>query len=128
MTLKEIKDWLKTKIDCPQWYIGKIEGGKEFCIGFYNVQGPPPNMALGGLKNTSYGIKAISILMHWGKNPDVAEHKAQEVYDCLFGESAIIGDKRVIKFEMKSSEPISIGTDANNIYEYVIEIIIYYER
>lgn len=128
MTLKEIKDWIKTVVDCPQWYIGKIDGGKEFCIGLYNIQGPPPNIALGGLDNTSYGIKAISILIHWGKNPDTAEQKAQEVYKRLFGEIAIIGDKRVIQFEMKSSEPINVGTDTNNIYEYVIETIINYER
>ena len=128
MTLKEFKDWLKTVVNSPLWYIGKIDGGKEFCIGLYNIQSPPPNMAIGGLENSSYGIKAISILTHWGKDPAVAEQKAQEVYDCLFGETTVIGDKRVIQFEMKHSAPLSVGTDVNNIYEYVIEIIIYYER
>jgi len=128
MTLKDFKDWLKTVVDCPQWYIGKIDGTKELCIGVYNIQSSSPTIAIGGLQNTSYGIKAVSMLVHWGINPDVAEQKAQEVYNCLFGEDAVIGGKRVIQFEMKSSEPISVGTDENSIFEYVIETIINYER
>lgn len=128
MTLKEVKDWLKTQIDCPSWYIGKIDGSTEQCIGIYSIQGPVPNIALGGLANTSYSTKAISILVHWGKNADVAEQKAQEVFNKLFGQVAVIGGKRVIKFDMRTPEPIGIGTDTNNIYEYVINTNIIYER
>lgn len=128
MLLSEVRDFLKTKIDCPQWYSGKIDASKEQCIGLYSVQGPKPNIALGGLANTSYSTKAISILVHWGNNSNIAEQKAQEVFDELFGKSAVIGGKRVINFDMRTSEPISVGTDSNGIYEYVIETIIYYER
>lgn len=128
MLLSEVRDFLKTKIDCPQWYSGKIDASKEQCIGLYSVQGPKPNIALGGLANTSYSTKAISILVHWGNNSNIAEQKAQEVFDALFGKSAVIGGKRVINFDMRTSEPISVGTDSNGIYEYVIETIIYYER
>lgn len=128
MTLAEIKDWLKTQISCPAWYIGKIDGDKEQCIGVYGVTGPAPVIALGGLDNTSYATKAISILVHWGKNADTAEKKAQEVYNCMFGQSAVINGKRVIKFDMRTPEPVSVGTDDKNIYEYVIETVIFYER
>lgn len=128
MLLSELREYLKTKIECPQWYIGKIDGTKEQCIGLYGVQGPKPSIALGGVANTSYSTKAISILVHWGKNANIAEQKAQEVYNSLFGQEAVIGNKRVIKFDMRTSEPIGVGTDINNIYEYVIETVIYYER
>ncbi len=128
MLLSEVKDYLKTKIDCPQWYSGKIDATKEQCIGIYSVKGPAPNIALGGLANTSYSTKAISILVHWGKNSDIAERKAQEIYNTLFGQGAVVGGKRIIKFDMRTSEPIGVGTDSNGIYEYVIEIIIYHER
>ncbi|MBB6696248.1 phage tail terminator protein [Clostridium algidicarnis] len=128
MLLSELREYLKTKIECPQWYIGKIDGTKEQCIGIYNVQGPKPSIALGGLANTSYSTKAISILVHWGKNANIAEQKAQEVYSVFFGQVATIGGKRIVKFDMRTSEPIGVGTDINNIYEYVIETIIYYER
>ncbi|MBU3205573.1 minor capsid protein [Clostridium algidicarnis] len=128
MLLSELREYLKTKIECPQWYIGKIDGTKEQCIGIYNVQGPKPSIALGGLANTSYSTKAISILVHWGKNANIAEQKAQEVYSVFFGQVATIGGKRIVKFDMRTSEPIGVGTDSNGIYEYVIETVIYYER
>lgn len=128
MTLAEIRDWLKTKIECPQWYIGKIDGSKEQCIGLYGIQGPKANIAVGGLSNTSYATKSISILIHWGKNSNTAEQKAQEVYNKLFGQDGVIGGLRVIQFDMRTSEPISVGTDDNGFYEYVIEVNIIYER
>ncbi|SHJ52044.1 hypothetical protein SAMN02745163_02054 [Clostridium cavendishii DSM 21758] len=128
MLLSEVREYLKTKIECPQWYAGKIDGSKEQCIGLYNIMGSSPNLALGGLANTSYSTKAISILVHWGKNNNIAEQKAQDVYNALFGQEAIIGGKRVINFDMRTSEPIGVGTDSNGVFEYVIEVNIIHER
>lgn len=128
ITLAQIRDWLKTQIECPQWYIGKIDGGKPLCIGLYNVPGPPPRIALGGLENTSYATKAVSVLIHWGTNADVAERKAQDVYKVLFSQTAVIGGHRVIQFQMRQSEPVSVGTDEKNVYEYVVDTTIFYER
>lgn len=128
MTLAEVRDWMKLKVSCPNWYIGKIDGSKPECIGLYNLNTGTPVLAIGGLKNTSYAVKAISILVHWTKNADTAERKAQEVYAALFGQSAVIAGKRVIGFQMRMPEPVSVGTDDNGIFEYVIETTIYYER
>lgn len=128
MLLSQVREYLKTVIDCPQWYCGKIDSTVEQCIGIYGKQVGTPNIALGGLANTSYSTKAISILVHWTKNNDTAEQKAQEVYNALFGQSATIGGKRVVKFDMRTSEPVGVGTDSNGIFEYVIETVIYYER
>ena len=127
MTLAEVRDWLKTQIDCPNWYIGKIDGSKERCIGLYGVAGLAPNIALGGLCNASYSTKTLSILVHWGKNADAAEIKAKEVMGCMLGKSAVIGSNRVIMFKIRTAEPVSVGTDEKNIYEYVIETTIFYE-
>ncbi len=128
LTLADVKDWLKTKVECPVWSIGKLDGSKDKAICVYNATGPAPYIAIGGLENTGYAAKAISILVHWGKNADTAEQKAKEVYAVLFGQTATIGGKRVIQFNMRTSEPVSVGTDNNNIFEYVIETVIYYER
>jgi hypothetical protein len=127
MLLSDVRDFLKTKVNSPQWYLNKC-GDKEQSITIYNTKGPAPNIALGGLANTSYSSKAISILVHWGKVSDEAEKKAQEVYDVFFGQDGVIGNKRVIQFKMSTSEPISVGTDDNGILEYVIDLVIYYER
>lgn len=128
MLLSEVKDWLKTKVDCPNWYVGKIDGSVDECIGIYNVEGGKPNIAIGGLNNTSYATKSISILVHWRKYATPAEQKAQEVYNVFFGNDGIIGGKKVIQFDMRTNEPVGVGTDSNGIYEFVIEVNIIYER
>jgi hypothetical protein len=129
MTLAEIRDWLKTQVTCPQWYIGKMDGKKPECIGVYPLAGRAPVIAVGGLSNTSYATKGISILVHWGRNADSAEAKAQEVYDALFGVSGVtIGGRRVVLSDLRFDAPIGVGTDNEGTYEYVIETIIYYVR
>lgn len=129
MTLAEVRDWLKTQISCSQWYIGKIDGSKEQCIGIYNTTGPAPKIAIGGLENTSTAVKAVSILVHWGKNADHAEQKAQEIYGALHGVTgAIIGGRRVVMFQMPQAGPVNVGTDDYGVYEYVINAYIIYER
>jgi Bacteriophage minor capsid protein len=127
MLLSDVREYLKTKIECTQWYLNKV-GDKEESITIYSSIGPAPRMALGGLENTSYTTKSISILVHWGKNSNKAEEKAQEVYNALFGQDGIMGGKRVIQFKMKTDSPIYVGTDSEGIIEYVIETIIYHER
>lgn len=128
ITLKDVREFLKTKIDCDNWYSGKIDASKDKCIGIYNMQGGKPYIALGGLENTSYSTKAISILVHWTNNSNTAELKAQEVYNALFGQTGVIGGHRVIMFNTKTDEPISVGADSNGIFEYVINFEIKYER
>ncbi|NLZ48763.1 MAG: hypothetical protein GX895_08245 [Clostridiales bacterium] len=128
MLLSDIRTYLKTKIECPQWYLNKLGGTQEQSITLYNVKGLAPRIALGGIENTSYSTKAISILIHWGKDSNAAERKAQEVYNAFFGQDAVIGNKKVIMFNMKTDSPVYVGTDSEGIIEYVIELIIYYER
>lgn len=128
ITLKDVREFLKTKIQCDNWYGGKIDANKDKCIGIYNIQGNKPQIALGGLDNTSYSSKAISILVHWTKNSNTAELKSQEVYNAFFGQKGVIGGHRVIQFDMKTYEPVSVGADSNGIFEYVINLTIIYER
>src|SRR5690625_3876779 len=110
MNLREILEWLDTQVDCPQFYQNKIGGAPHSITVYNNRRSQPPRIAIGGLENTSYTIKPVSILVHWGKSNNLAEIKAQEVYDSMFGKIATIGGKRVIKFDMITTEPISVGT------------------
>ncbi|MNC04463.1 hypothetical protein D3C75_519020 [compost metagenome] len=128
MLLSEVRDWLKTQVTCPAWYIGKADTKKPECIGLYSINRGAPVIAVGGLDNTTYAVKSVSILVHWGKNADTAERKAQEVYAALFGQTAVIAEHRVVQFDMAMPEPVSVGTDDEGVFEYVIEVTIYYER
>lgn len=128
MTLEEIKTWLSTQVKAPAFFSGQIDSSFDNCIGIHDGSGPKPNIAIGGLQNTTYAIKGVIFLIHWGKNSNAAELKAQEVYDVLFGQTAIIGTQRAIEFDMKMSQPLSLGTNDNGIFEYVIHVNIIYER
>ena len=128
MTLGEVKDWLKTVTESPKWYVGKINGNDKQCIGVYPTQGPVRSIPIGGLKNRSYDTKAVSILIHWGADAVQAEAKAQEIYDALYGQTAIMSGRQVVLFDMRTGAPISVGTDEKGIYEYVINFVIYYRK
>lgn len=128
MTLEEVKDWLKTVVQSPKWYVGKINGNDRQCIGVYPTQGPARPIPVGGLKNRSYDTRAVSVLVHWGCDAVKAEAKAQELYDLLYGRTAMIGNWQVVMFDMRTDGPVSAGTDEKGIYEYVINFVIYYRR
>lgn len=127
MILSDIAEWLDTQVDCPQFYTGKV-GSAPQSITVYNTAGAPPRIAIGGLDNTSYTNKPISILVHWGKSPSAAERKAKEVYDAMISKTATINGKRVIMFQMRHSEPLGVGTDSEGVCEFVIEVNILHER
>lgn len=129
MTISDFRDWLKTKIDCPNWFAGGLRTTDEKAIVIYNGQAFVNPMAIGGLQNSSYKGKGIRILVHWNKNVRESELKAQEVYSTIYGLTNVeIAGKRVIKFNMRDPEPVYLGVDESGIYEYVIDLEIIYER
>lgn len=132
MTLDDIKTWIQTVVKAPDgcYFTGKIDSSKDNCIGIYDAEPIKPHIAIGGIQNTSYAVKCVGILIHWGKYMPAAERKAQEVFDVLFSnpKNAIIGGHRVIDFSMRFNQPVSLDTDDNCIYEYVVYTNIYYQK
>mgnify|MGYP001268904934 CR=1 FL=1 len=124
MNLGQIRDWLKTVIDCPQWYLN-TRGAADRSITLYNTTGVAARLAVGGPSQTGYQVKPISILVHWGKSASAAEQKAQEVYDALYGQADEF-DGVKFWFYMPQSAPISVGVDSEGIHEYVVVTHIYY--
>lgn len=129
MTLKKYKDYFKENFKWTDSIsIGKIDNNQEKAICFYNSN---RNLAyigtLGGLGNKSTNIKPITILLRYTKNQDGAEAMAQQIYDFFNEKSFFIENKRIF-VQMIYSEPISLGTDDNNVYEYSIELNFYEER
>lgn len=69
------------------------------------------------------------MLIHWNKNSTETEKTAYKLYEQLEAVSSfLLNDTKVYFIKLLQSEPISVGTDDNGIYEYVIEFDIYYER
>lgn len=129
MSLKEYKDYFKENFKWTDSIsIGKIDNNQEKAICFYNSN---RNLAyigtIGGIKNKSTDIKAVTILLRYTKNQNSAEEMAQKIYD-FFNERSFFIEKKRIFTQMIYSEPISLGTDDNNVYEYSFELNFYEER
>ncbi len=130
ITLAEVRDWIKTFNAANNYYIGKIDNKQENSIGIYQrktIDGP--RVAIGGRTLASYDVKSISILIHWNKNANETEKRAQYLYNRLFeAESVVIGETPIKMIALLQNEPVDVGTDDNNVYERVIELDLYYER
>ena len=128
MTLKQIRDWLKPKItDIAVAYIGKTDPTQEKVICIYGRSSTGDTIAVGGLSNTSTATKGISILVQWSKNCDTTEIKAQSIYDIFKGAHAVISGTECF-FNMRYDEPVPVGANDKDIYEYVIDLTITYKR
>lgn len=117
-------------VDNTNVYCGKLDDKKNKSIGVYNNNKQRPvQMAVGGLNNSSYRIKSVSILVHWNTSVRDAEKTAEQLYNMLRDMNHItINDTKVFFTKMLVDEPVDVGTDDNGIFECVIELDIYYER
>ena len=129
MTIVDFKDWLKTIIDCPNWFAGGLRTADEKAIVVYNGNAFINPMAIGGIQNSSYKGKGIRILVHWTKNVTESELKAQEVYKALHGLTNVeVAGKKIVQVNMRDPEPVYLGVDNSGIFEYVIDLEIIHER
>ncbi len=129
ITLKQVKDYFKTEFKWSDYIsVGKIDNNQEKAICFYNSK---RNLSyqgvIGGVSNKTTYIKPITILLRYTKNQDSAEIKAQEIYEFFEERTFFIENKRIF-VQMYNEEPMNLGTDDNNVYEYSIEINLYIER
>lgn len=111
-------------------YCGKLDDKKNKSIGIYNNNKQRPvQMAVGGLNNSSYRVKSVSILVHWNTSARDTEKTAEKLYNMLRDMNHItINDTKVFFTKMLVDEPVDVGTDDKGIFESVIELDIYYER
>lgn len=128
MTLKEVAQWLETQVTADVWKIGTYDNSNQKTICVRNLTSNRNKLAIGGLANTNTATKGISIVVHWNKDPNETERVAQSIHALFYGCSPMIGGYQTVLCDMRSDEPISVGTDDNGIYEYVIETWITYMR
>ena len=111
-------------------YCGKLDNKKDKSIGVYNLNRQRPQQtAVGGLNNSSYRIKSVSILVHWNKSVRDTEETSEQLYNMLRDtNNKIINDTKLLFTKMQVDGPVDVGTDDKGIFESVIELDIYYER
>ncbi len=131
MTLAEVRDWLKTLNVAENYYIGRLDNKKEKALGVYDLglRGAPVT-AIGGAACSSYDVKNVSLLLHWNKNAKETEAAARVLWNRVFeaGDITLASNSHIQFIQPLVPAPIAIDTDDNGVYEYVIEMKIYYRR
>ncbi|MFT4146426.1 MAG: minor capsid protein [Mobilitalea sp.] len=109
-------------------YLGKLDNKQDKSIGVYQLKkSREPTVSLGG--SGTYGVKPISLLVHWTKSARETEKAAYELYELLKKvQNITINDKKIIYIQMLQEEPVDVDMGESRVYERVIEVIIYYER
>ena len=127
MTIKQVIAWLKFKAPGVSFFNSCIDKNLSQCVGVYaRKNGPEQPKAIGG--RSSYGLKAITVLVHWTTNADTCEIKANELQE-LFraaGSSEVIG--ATTGFFNSLVDPVSVGTDDLGIFEYVFDVNLTYKK
>ncbi len=130
ITLANVRDWLKTFNIAENYYIGKLDNKQDKSIGVYSLkQSTSPVIAIGGVENSTYNIKSVSVLIHWNKNADETEKAAYQIFDKLLNiKNLQINNTQIYYLKLNVSEPIDVGTDDKGVYERVIEFDLYFKR
>ena len=129
VTLANIRDWLKSFGLFDNYYIGRLDTKKKNSLGIYNLQDTGRREVIGGLKK--YEKKGVSLLIHGDTNKAKTEQKAFELYNALetiVDDKKRIGNKKVCFVQLLNNEPIDVDQDEDSVYEYVIEMNIYFEK
>lgn len=131
IALADIRDWLKTFKLFENYYVGRLDAKKRNSLGVYNLQDSGRHEVIGGLK--VYEKKGVSLLIHGDANKTTTEHKAWSLYNALEQlitscEYPLIGGKQVYFIELLQNQPVDVDQDDDKIYEYVIELNIYFEK
>ena len=129
--LADIRDWLKSFGLFDNYYIGRLDTKKKNSLGVYNLQDDGRREVIGDLKK--YEKKGVSLLVHGDTNKTTTERKAFDLYEKLEGiisscEYPEIGGKKVFFIALLNNEPVDVDNDKDNIYEYVIELNIYFDK
>ena len=113
MTLENIRDYIDSLEIAKHTYMGKLDHKEEHSIGVYQSKHTGSfKTAIGGSKLESYGIKRISLLVHWNKSPRETENAAMKLFNVLRETSDVVIKESKIKFiQLLYNEPISVGTD-----------------
>ena len=130
LTLKEVRQYVSDLGIAEQVYIGKLDNKKQKSIGIYPRPGSgAPIVAMGGIQNSSYNVKAISFLVHWSKQMEETEQAAEELFRQLMQAGSVtMGETEVRVIRLMVPEPQYVGTDEGGVHEYVIWADFIYQR
>ena len=128
MTLRNMLAYIKTFGLFKNYGASKIDASKEKTLGLYVRNSTEPRVQGVG-QPSSYLVNHYTALVHWSKYGYDTQEAAQRLYDALLNTTDTdTGTNYIDYIDMLYGEPMAIGTDANDIYEYVIDFDVYSRR
>lgn len=129
LMLADVRDYIASLHVSDNVYMSKLPGALDHAVGVYNSKHTHEyKTALGGKDFESYGIKYVTLLLHWSRSPRETEKAAIDLLACLAEAREQLVNDALIKFIMPLYEPQDIGTDDAGIYEQVIEAAFVYGK
>ena len=131
MELKDIRTYIASLgiSSDANTYIGHLDNKFDCSIGVYSrAMRQNPVLSIGGWSQSSYDIKAVSVLVHWNRKKTESESAAIRLFEALKVPPAQIGGYPVQYLRLMDPEPIDVGTDDKGVFEYVIEFDVYYDK
>lgn len=132
LTLEQVAEWLLQQDAelAGRVTVGAIDANQDRCVGVYNDNRASggQRICIGGAACTRYDYKQVTLLVHWTTNPVMAEQKAAELYESLYGLSHIeMGGVQVVSVD-PGAAPVPVGRDVKKVYEYVINLKVCYRK
>lgn len=130
MMLADVRDYIESLKLSEHTYMGKLDNKNEKSIGVYHGKRETPyKTAIGGPSMQSYGVKSVSLLVHWNKSPREAEKASKALFEALRDTREVKINGTTIKFiQLLYDEPSDVGTDNDGVYEMVIDAAVVYEK
>lgn len=128
--LSDVRDYVAALSLAEHVYSGKLDAKQEKSFGVYNSKHSHPyKTALGGVVMESYGIKYVTLLVHWNKSQRETEEAANALFDAVYRvREADINGQQIKFIQPLVNEPVDVGVDAAGIFEMVIEAAVVYAK
>jgi hypothetical protein len=127
--LSDVRDYIESLQLADHVYMSKLDAKKDKSIGiYYSKHEQAYKTAIGGPALESYGVKYVTILVHWNKSPRETEKVTTDMFRALQKTREKTINEEIIKFIQPLYEPQDVGTDDAGIYEMVIEAAVIYEK
>lgn len=131
MTTEQVKNWIKTQDAdfTDRIQLGGVNGNAPKFLGVYpgNVSGRQ-HVALGGPACTTYDTFPVRLLLRWGRSQPEAEAKARSLWGLFYALTSANMDGVSVSYVDPGAGPVSIGKGADGVFEYVINLNIYYMK
>lgn len=129
MLLRDVRDYVASLNLADHVYEGRLDNKFEKSFGVYNSRHTHEyRTALGGPQNESYGLKYVTILVHWNKSPDETEKASQGLLYKLCETRNVTVNNSKILFVQPLSDIVPVDTDDHGTCEMVIEAAFVFEK